>query len=376
MKDNVFYADRLIRIIADALSGYAPDLAGLDADDLMNIINFSVKHKVHGLIVYALKDMASLPPEVCDRVNSLKNMIVASEIMHINKNREFKLLVGALEEARISYHVMKGYAIAKKYPAPEFRLMVDIDVFVLMQDFQRSTEVFEALGYEKQEEYEKSFCHLGYFKSGAYFLEQHFSLGYENFIGPRKMNIWYDEIVENRVRRELEGTEYTAMGDNDEFIFLFIHLKNHLLGMCGNLKMLVEFGIILKAGGLDFDYINKHLDLLELRTIASPILYLCRKYFGVTIPGFEGDDGKETAEKLLSDVALLNDHRLVHEGVPSYMFLPIVRHKISKPLVYLQEILRNLIVYKRGWKDSVDRAFRVCGIFYGRFDLLYDIGAI
>ena len=376
MKDNLYYADRLFRIIADSLSGREPDLSGLAEEDFLNIISLSLKHKISGLVIYALQDVAGLPRPVSDKILSMKNVLIMSEISRMGKNHEFGLLIKKLEEEKISYHVMKGFSISRKYPKPELRTMVDTDIFVEKDDFERSCRAIEALGYKEQEEYEKSFCHLGYFKRGAYFLEQHFSLGYEKFIGLRKVSDWYDSIIKNRVVREFEGVRYTAMGDNDEFIFFFIHLKNHFLGMCANLKQILEFPMYLMAGGLDFDYIKKYIDLLELNTLVSPVMYMCRKYFGVSIPGYDGDDGKELAEKLFSDIALLNDHRLSHIGVPSFTFLPIVRIKALKPLVYLQEILRNLFVCRRGLKKSFQTARRVCDLFYSRFDLLRALGAI
>lgn len=276
---------KLISLIADFINERKSELSNdIDSELLSDI---AIRQHVGAIVYYQTK------------VNCLSQHYAKVLYQYAN----LKSIAGNIEakfsKKAIKYLIFKGLEIAKYYPQPELRQMGDIDVLVCEDDKPRASEVLESMGftYDGGEGAKKPLDHEWCYSRNGCEVELHHRFLYDDITNDERHISYTDKIWElcdktNSVKYEL--TEET------HFVFLILHLLKHFLYEGIHIHFFVDIALMIKKGNLDWGYVEKTLEELELTEFAKRCFCLTEKWFEIESPikyDSVDDDFIEVAEK-------------------------------------------------------------------------------
>lgn len=190
--------------------------------------------------------------------------------LYANKNRfalfsmrqmqALAMVVSALEHAGIRAISMKGPILAMElYGNPSLRFSKDLDIFISESDYDKASELLEALGFkesgsvltktalrrQKFEESEEE-RHLSYVKDDVQ-IELHWR--YSIHI-PKT----FDELWENRSIKKIMGQKVNCFGEEDNLVYLISHGAGH--GFC-RLRWLFDIYELQKKPDFSWETVYK-----------------------------------------------------------------------------------------------------------------------
>ena len=184
--------------------------------------------------------------------------------------RELERIYNAFEENGIDYMPLKGCKMKALYPKPELRNMVDADILIRTEQYDKIRSVMQSLQFTEGEET----VHELVWKSDALYLELH------KHLIPSYNRDFYGYFGEGWARAKLlRGTQYT-MTPEDEFIFLFTHFAKHYRDGGIGCRHVVDLWVYLRSHPeLDLDYIQTELKKLQLLDFYRNIRRLISTWF-------------------------------------------------------------------------------------------------
>ena len=184
--------------------------------------------------------------------------------------RELERIYNAFEENGIDYMPLKGCKMKALYPKPELRNMVDADILIRTEQYDKIRSVMQSLQFTEGEET----VHELVWKSDALYLELH------KHLIPSYNRDFYGYFGEGWARAKLlRGTQYT-MTPEDEFIFLFTHFAKHYRDGGIGCRHVVDLWVFLRSHPeLDLDYIQTELKKLQLLDFYRNIRRLISTWF-------------------------------------------------------------------------------------------------
>jgi hypothetical protein len=141
-------ADVISRILRDGPSAWA-EVRHFTPDDLLNLYDAAVAHRVHLLLAWQLHEQApahrSCPEPIRQR---FKEALHAGAAVEQIRRRELRRVLDGLAEAGVQPLLFKGAALAfTHYPDPVLRPSVDADVLVRAAEVPDAARALEQLGY-------------------------------------------------------------------------------------------------------------------------------------------------------------------------------------------------------------------------------------
>lgn len=178
-------------------------------------------------------------------------MRLHDELLNIAKEAKHK---------KLTFIPIKGFSYPERYYNRfGFRPLVDIDLLVKNNEFEKGVSLLQDLGYKKfllgaTEDYWKTKqCHLEFIKEDEkckIILELHWALDFKRNKTEILPALW------NRLRKnKLDNNEFYVMGPEDTLISLVLHQRR--FGKMLNLKYICDAGILLENENLDWDYIRR-----------------------------------------------------------------------------------------------------------------------
>lgn len=215
-------------------------------------------HEIAALFYSVLKDdMHLLPKEIS---GLLSNTFYQTLKDNLQKLKQFQSVNQAFEKEGIRLAALKGLALLTQlYEHLPVRPMVDMDILIGEEDYEKGTGTLEGIGYKKEllglkESYwRKEQCHLTFVKHGegktGNILEAHWSLDF-------KRN-GRQALGESWQRTNNIGTEFGRMAvlsPEDTLFSLALHQRRFGKAFC--LKYVLDIAFLLKkyAGNFDWDY--------------------------------------------------------------------------------------------------------------------------
>lgn len=131
--------------------------------------------------------------------------------------RAAEQIFAAFEENGIDYLPLKGCNLKKLYPRPELRIMVDADILIRMEQYDRIRPIMQRLGYKEGEE---SLHELNWSRPELH-LELHKRLFAPN---ERDLYAYFGEGWGKAV--QTAGRRYD-LSPEDEFLYVFTHMAKH-----------------------------------------------------------------------------------------------------------------------------------------------------
>ena len=239
------------------------------------MINFFYKlskyHSLRAVLYLAIKESkASIEKEYLEKLEQYYLNNVKKAVLF---EKERKELYQYLNEKEINYLPLKGIVIKDYYLDPFSREFADNDILFEDAKSDLVKAYFVNKGYEV-ELYKRS-NHDVYLKKPFYNFEMHRAL-----FAPIEDNELYVKYYENYLDKTLvkEGYEH-YLKDEEFYIYFTAHTYKHYRNSGCGIRTLIDYYVYLKNKDLDFDYINKELEKLDLLDFSNKIVNLSKKAF-------------------------------------------------------------------------------------------------
>lgn len=200
--------------------------------------------------------------------------------------KQTEALIHWFDQGNIPVMVLKGIAIGRLYPNPEYRLMSDVDIYVRPTDWEAARNLLVNNGYVQAEADDYNVLHVAFRKANAITVELHRNLIHTDYLGQREKDDWYKGFWDRKRQVSLKNMTFCAMSVEDEFIHQVTHFSAHFVYHGVKVKHLFDMALITKAGGehFDWEYVTTNLKTLGFLEFARLLLSVCKKYFGTVIP--------------------------------------------------------------------------------------------
>lgn len=198
--------------------------------------------------------------------------------------RQVKFLAQSLNMAGVEFILVKGMAIARYLPVPEYRGMSDVDLLIAEQDMSTARSVIEEIGYEMLPSDHP--MHLEFMKPGFTRIELHHSLIHDGFFQNRPADAWHEHIWQHRQMITAEGITFHALSVEDELVNQVVHFASHMVYTGARLKNLFDLALLTRCGStsIDWGYVERTLEMLGFMEFGRLLFALCGAVYGITVP--------------------------------------------------------------------------------------------
>lgn len=278
----------LMRLVGAAARGKTVSKVP-DGLDWRKIERLADEQAVQTLLGYGLRLSPALdcPAELRKRLVSRMRQEAFSN--HAWKHSTLQLLA-EMNAAGIPALLIKGYAVADCYAAPDCRMSGDTDLLIKPKNEKRACAFMKANGFAVERRWTNG----------------HHDVCHHPRLGCVELHVMlYDEIVEDVWFGRMDGREfvceppieaetpdgcYRTLGYTDHMIFLMLHLIKHFILTGMSLRMMLDVALFFShhAERIDSARFWKTMESLKYGTIAQSILWAMVRYCGIeaaSIPG-------------------------------------------------------------------------------------------
>ena len=230
--------------------------------------------KYHSLRAFFYQVVTALKldvPQEC--LSKLEQDYLLNVRKAVSFEEERKALCAYLNEQGIDYLPLKGIIIKDYYPDQFSREFADNDILFDEKKDKLVKEFFVKRDYEV-EAFRKS-NHDVFQKKPFFNFEMHRALFGET--GDNGLIIKYFNSYLNKSAIKENKEHY--LSDEDFYIYFTAHSYKHYHGSGCGIRTLIDYYLYVKKSNLDFDYINKELDKLNLVDFSNQIRAISQKVF-------------------------------------------------------------------------------------------------
>lgn len=247
----------------------------IDESNFNIFLNLSKKHSLTALFYKVVKDTKVNIKE--EYLKVLEQYYLSNVQKHVLFDKERKELFEYCNKNDIIHLPLKGILLKHYYPDPYTREFADNDIWFAKDKDELIKKFFVDRGYEV-ELYRKS-NHDVYLKKPCLNFEMHRALFGET--GDNEKVVKYFKHPNLRLVNPLAAEAYFPL--DDFYVYFTAHSYKHFhIAGCG-LRTLVDYYVFLKKNeedeSLDFKYINKQLEKMDLVDFSNQISTLSIKVF-------------------------------------------------------------------------------------------------
>lgn len=266
---------QLLDILSAHIRNQAPEQLG--NPDWVRLSGLAKIHNVTGMLGYM-----TYSHKLCDDgkvLSELRQSCFATMAKFNQKYAHAMHFLDTLSDHGIDHIIMKGAVLRNLYPIPELRTFSDIDLVIRKEDRARTHQLMLDLGFQIKTDWEPVYS---YYK-GAEHYEIHTELlevnvsdkvDYKSYF----QNPWPHTKCIRDHRYELTPEFH--------FLYLITHIAKHIHGSGAGIRMYLDIAVFLQVYGasLDWRYVFKELDFLQLRKFAETVLRAVEIWFQVPSP--------------------------------------------------------------------------------------------
>ena len=355
----------LIYLVSCAVNEVIPDKKICSQMDMPDLCLCMRRHALSAAAACALEQAVELPDDIKE---AKYKAFRRASIQNIERGQ----ILDSLEKQGIWYLPLKGIVLKEYYPVTAMREMSDNDILCDSERMKDVRSVMEGLGFEC-----KSFGkihHDVYEKPLQIDFEMHRSL-FEQTEAP-EIYSYFENIKEKLVKDSGNSFGY-HMTNEDMYIYLICHLRNHYLSVGTGLRSLLDIYMFGKrcGGKLDRDYLDAELRKLCLTEFEQKLRSLSEKTFSfkelseeeISMLCFFIDSGSHGTMENLMMFMLDNDDSgkakskyILKRVFPSREDLkrdhPVVySHKALYPLWLAYRPIRGVLTHPKGIAKEVKR---------------------
>lgn len=237
----------LFSCIGEILSG--KDITAPESDAL-HVFSLAAKNGVSQILSFSDEFMSLLPDDARAAAEKKKLRRIKRAL---SQDYEYSVLKEKLCESGIDFLPMKGIVIRELYPVREMRSSNDIDIYYDKTKRDKVRTIMSELGYEM---YHSDANHDEYLK-GEINIEMHHNLCMQIDI----IDKYYSDLWQRL--EKYDGHEH-RFSVSDEYIYAVFHAMKHFKFGGIDARPILDMYILEKTGRLDFGYIEKELEKIEL----------------------------------------------------------------------------------------------------------------
>ena len=230
--------------------------------------------KYHSLRAIFYQVISTLKLDISQEyLSKLEQYYLLNVRKSVSFDEERKVLFGYLNEHGIDYLPLKGIIIKEYYPDPLTREFADNDILFDEKKDKLVKEFFVKRDYEV-EGFRKS-NHDVYQKKPFFNFEMHRALFGETGDNGKIIKYFNGYLNKSLIKENKEH----YLSDEDFYIYFTVHSYKHYHNSGCGIRTLIDYYLYLKNTKLDFDYINKELEKLDLVAFSNQIRSISKKVF-------------------------------------------------------------------------------------------------
>lgn len=263
-------AETVIYLASCAVNEIKPEtdkIAGMDFEKIFSLASY---HVMSAVVAMALESVGV-------KNDYVKNAISFSVMKNTYFETASNSVLKSLEEAGIWYIPLKGAVLKNYYPRFGMREMSDHDILIDAARAEDVKRIMESLGFTTK--YFGTGNHDVYYEEPLCNFEMHRGLFGSSHEG-RLYEYYLD--VKNRLKKD-DGNNYGYhFSPEDFYVYMTAHEYKHYSGGGTALRSLLDVYVFLKKfdGELDFDYVLREIEKLELSEFEEKNRYLALNLFG------------------------------------------------------------------------------------------------
>lgn len=202
-------------------------------------------------------------------------------------------VIALLEEmnaAGIPCYVVKGFAAARHYAAPEYRISGDTDIVIAPEEEKRVCDFLKQHGFSVHLRWEH-----GHHDTATHpqmgIVEVHIRL-YDELVN----DIWFDGLDADTLLREprqhiqTQDGAYWMPGDTDHAIYMALHMVKHFILSGNSLRMMMDVALSLagRQSTVDMERFWQTMDALHYGKLIRSVLWAMIQYCGFAPDAFPG----------------------------------------------------------------------------------------
>lgn len=309
----------------------------VDKDRLSFFFNLSKHHSLCAFLFAAIKATKVSIEE--KYLTKLEEPYLLNVRKHALFDKERNELYQYLNDNDIDYLPLKGIILKDYYPDKATREFADNDILFDESKDKLVKEFFIKRNYEV-EIFRKS-NHDVYLKKPFYNFEMHRALFGETGDNKKVVEYFKNHLAKSLVKENKEH----YLSNEDFYIYFTAHsYKHYHVSGCG-IRTLIDYYLYLKNNELDFDYIDKELEKIDLVDFSNDIKNLAIKVF-------DNEPLNEKEEEMLLYIASSGTYGTIEHSVDkgikekgkfgyfmSRVFPPYSFYKNAYPWAYKTVIL-------------------------------------
>ena len=281
-------------------------ISSLTSEELGRVLALADRHEVLTLLENILEsDKLSEEQQLTVQFKTAKTVHTAIQLQVLNER-----LTTMLDKEGIQAITLKGCAVARFYPVPEFRKTTDIDLFVANEkEAEKAVQILCANGFQLSEKWhanhhvvltsEKKEVVEIHTTWTERFKQKHLNQYLEKL---QKESYWYCHLV------DCQGFQVYAYDTAWQGFYLLLHMLQHFVGSGFGLRNLCDWVVLWENCDDAKERKSFWKMVCESKTeeFAKAVTFLCIKYLGLPqekspVPA-DNVAEPEVAEALLRDI--------------------------------------------------------------------------
>lgn len=263
-----------LKILADHIhrqATYTPE--GLD---WMEIMRYAKSHQVEGIVWYQCRSYLSTKLEL-EKIRKRLETASLAEVFYFGNNQQaLQELEYTFRNQKIQCIILKGLSVAGLYPIPAYRTMGDMDIVVHKNDLNHIQDIMYQLGYQRQQGERVQSYYRGLTK-----VEVHHQLVNEQNLETARRRTFFNHVWDYVCE---EDGNY-CLDWNFHFLFLVEHTKQHFSANGVGFRQFLDIAVaVMNKLDLDWKWIRRELDKIDLWDFAVNVFGFCKKWWDVELP--------------------------------------------------------------------------------------------
>jgi hypothetical protein len=233
--------------------------------------------------------------------NSWKRTAAYLSIVQVQRSNTLCALCRELEDAGISYAVVKGIACRSLFTYGDMRVSADEDIFVDSRNAKKALRICVKSGFHVSERRDGTLLLTDVRKMHIHLHTRLFPTEYQ------ALNRHFADALQRRRRLETPcGAVYT-LGHTDQILYILAHMLRYFVSSGISIRTACDAAAYIRCWGdaVDWDTVHSMLDITGAGTLFLGVLDVCRRYLLISVNAFNCP--KQYVDCSVSGASLLDD---------------------------------------------------------------------
>lgn len=267
-------------LCAYRLDSPAENTESFSAEDWQNLYQISNDHKLIPVVYDTLRNCSGFCKEDESLKALWKQMTIMQAVGQASRTQRLLTVTQALDDAGITYVLVKGALCRQLYRQPDLRPSGDEDLFIPKAQRQQCGEIFSNLGFSPiSHREEASVDHWQDALSGLH-IELHTALFDSGWAAEEILNPWLCQALEETEDAPVEHCTVRTLNPTAHFVFLLAHALKHFISGGFGARTLCDIIAFAEANDsrIEKETVYRLLDQIHGRIFFDQLLAIGKDY--------------------------------------------------------------------------------------------------